>query len=308
MSVGGLARPVNPTCARQHPRPRARPAPAPSQPTGGLDWRPPGRSRTVVKPRGPPRPPVPRATTCKGLPWVPNLPGTLMDCLREREAGGHLQGSSAGDRRARKPALAAVLVGRRREAFADAGTRLGTELRKKTARGAIVWHAADGPKPNSSHLTPKEAQAQLRAAARARCGQAPDAARPSCANPCATRATSTSIQERRSTRSCAAASEQDDANASASSGVSERVPSPRWYDRSRSEAELSLLQVVTAAMFTKAGTLASWTPSIPVQLTEPGCPVRVYGFRVAAMTSLRKRPVARSRCLPGEDVTGGGGL
>jgi integrase len=33
---------------------------------------------------------------------------------------------------------------------------------KKTARGAIVWHAADGPKPDSSYLTPKEAQAELR--------------------------------------------------------------------------------------------------------------------------------------------------
>ena len=33
---------------------------------------------------------------------------------------------------------------------------------KKTARGAIVWHAADGPKPDSSYLTPKEATAELR--------------------------------------------------------------------------------------------------------------------------------------------------
>ena len=33
---------------------------------------------------------------------------------------------------------------------------------KRTARGAIVWHAADGPKPDSSYLTPKEAQAELR--------------------------------------------------------------------------------------------------------------------------------------------------
>jgi integrase len=33
---------------------------------------------------------------------------------------------------------------------------------KKTARGAIVWHAADGPKPGPSYLTPKEAQAELR--------------------------------------------------------------------------------------------------------------------------------------------------
>jgi integrase len=33
---------------------------------------------------------------------------------------------------------------------------------KKTARGAVVWHAADGPKPDSAYLTPKEAHAELR--------------------------------------------------------------------------------------------------------------------------------------------------
>jgi integrase len=33
---------------------------------------------------------------------------------------------------------------------------------KKTGRGAIVWHAADGAKPDPSYLTPKEAHAQLR--------------------------------------------------------------------------------------------------------------------------------------------------
>jgi integrase len=33
---------------------------------------------------------------------------------------------------------------------------------KRTPRGAIVWHAADGPKPDPSFLTPKEAQAELR--------------------------------------------------------------------------------------------------------------------------------------------------
>ena len=33
---------------------------------------------------------------------------------------------------------------------------------KKTSRGAIVWHAANGPKPDPSHLTPKEAQSELR--------------------------------------------------------------------------------------------------------------------------------------------------
>jgi integrase len=33
---------------------------------------------------------------------------------------------------------------------------------KRTARGAVVWHAGDGRKPDPSHLTPKEAQAELR--------------------------------------------------------------------------------------------------------------------------------------------------
>jgi integrase len=33
---------------------------------------------------------------------------------------------------------------------------------KKTARGAIIWHAADGPRPDPSYLTPKDAQAELR--------------------------------------------------------------------------------------------------------------------------------------------------
>lgn len=33
---------------------------------------------------------------------------------------------------------------------------------RKTARGAILWHAADGRKPNPSYLTPKDAQAELR--------------------------------------------------------------------------------------------------------------------------------------------------
>ncbi len=37
---------------------------------------------------------------------------------------------------------------------------MGAELGK--ARGAIVWHAADGPKPDSSYLTPREATAELR--------------------------------------------------------------------------------------------------------------------------------------------------
>ena len=33
---------------------------------------------------------------------------------------------------------------------------------KRTARGAVIWHAADGHKPDPSYLTPKEAAAELR--------------------------------------------------------------------------------------------------------------------------------------------------
>jgi len=33
---------------------------------------------------------------------------------------------------------------------------------KRTARGAIVWHAGDGPKPDASYLTPREAELVLR--------------------------------------------------------------------------------------------------------------------------------------------------
>lgn len=33
---------------------------------------------------------------------------------------------------------------------------------KRTPRGAVIWHAADGPKPDASYLTPKEAEAELR--------------------------------------------------------------------------------------------------------------------------------------------------
>jgi integrase len=33
---------------------------------------------------------------------------------------------------------------------------------KRTARGATIWHSADGSKPDSSYLTPKEAEAELR--------------------------------------------------------------------------------------------------------------------------------------------------
>jgi hypothetical protein len=33
---------------------------------------------------------------------------------------------------------------------------------KRTPRGAVVWHAGDGSKPDPSYLTPKEAEAELR--------------------------------------------------------------------------------------------------------------------------------------------------
>lgn len=33
---------------------------------------------------------------------------------------------------------------------------------RRTSRGATIWHSADGSKPDSSYLTPKEAEAELR--------------------------------------------------------------------------------------------------------------------------------------------------
>src|SRR5919202_1212504 len=33
---------------------------------------------------------------------------------------------------------------------------------RRTARGATIWRAADGPKPDGSYLTPKEAEDRLR--------------------------------------------------------------------------------------------------------------------------------------------------
>jgi integrase len=33
---------------------------------------------------------------------------------------------------------------------------------RRTARGAVIWHAGDGPKPDPSYLTPREAEAELR--------------------------------------------------------------------------------------------------------------------------------------------------
>jgi hypothetical protein len=35
------------------------------------------------------------------------------------------------------------------------------DSRKRTARGAVVWHAANGPKPDLSYLTPADAVDQL---------------------------------------------------------------------------------------------------------------------------------------------------
>ncbi len=42
------------------------------------------------------------------------------------------------------------------------GPAWAKDSRKRTARGAVIWYAADGPKPDDSYLTPKEAQAALR--------------------------------------------------------------------------------------------------------------------------------------------------
>jgi hypothetical protein len=48
---------------------------------------------------------------------------------------------------------------------ARGGRRLGPahvrDSGRRTARGAIIWRAGNGPRPTPEHLTPKEAQAQL---------------------------------------------------------------------------------------------------------------------------------------------------
>src|SRR6478609_5382425 len=45
------------------------------------------------------------------------------------------------------------------------GVRLGPahvrDAGRRTARGAIVWRAGDGPRPTPEHLTPQDAEARL---------------------------------------------------------------------------------------------------------------------------------------------------
>jgi integrase len=52
-----------------------------------------------------------------------------------------------------------------RDAEGKHGCRLGSahvkDSGRKTPRGAIIWRAADGPKPTPEHLAPKDAQARL---------------------------------------------------------------------------------------------------------------------------------------------------
>ncbi len=53
-------------------------------------------------------------------------------------------------------------MGRGWQAHAVLGPAWVQNSGKKTARGAIVWHAADGARPDPSYLTPRDAQAELR--------------------------------------------------------------------------------------------------------------------------------------------------
>jgi integrase len=81
-----------------------------------------------------------------------------MDGEQEVDANGHLQViGGRGNRRWR--AFWWDVDGKHSRVLGPAWAQ---NSGKKTARGAIVWHAADGPKPDSSYLTPKEAQAELR--------------------------------------------------------------------------------------------------------------------------------------------------
>jgi hypothetical protein len=43
---------------------------------------------------------------------------------------------------------------------------------RRTPRGAVVWRAADGPKPDATYLSPAEAQDELRKQAPAHRGRA----------------------------------------------------------------------------------------------------------------------------------------
>ncbi len=85
--------------------------------------------------------------------------------IRQAKAGGRLEEATAAPR---------ANVGVKRRAtlsWPEAAVRtpgLGPRPRRdcetefSAPRGAIVWHAADGPKPDPTYLTPKEAQAELR--------------------------------------------------------------------------------------------------------------------------------------------------
>jgi integrase len=71
---------------------------------------------------------------------------------------GHLQIKSEKDQRA-------YWAFWRDESGVRAGKRLGPahvrDSGRRSARGAIIWRAGDGPRPTPEHLTPKDAQEQL---------------------------------------------------------------------------------------------------------------------------------------------------
>src|SRR3954454_22857993 len=70
---------------------------------------------------------------------------------------GHLQVVERADGR-RYYALWRDETGRHKRALGPAWVR----PHGRTARGAIRWRAADGPKPSPEHLTPADAEALLR--------------------------------------------------------------------------------------------------------------------------------------------------